>query len=178
MRVDRGMPFMQQETRIEPIVFARKRASKARKGIGVLSKPKKKSKRPLRAKEVSISVLVKRLDTVFSQWVRLSHVDKDGMVECYTCKKYFHYKKLHAGHYISRFYKQTRWDERNVKPQCPMDNLWKRGDPVSFRERLVQDYGNSVVEEMEGSRSISQKLDRAILLVQIELYTRLLLRLR
>lgn len=156
--------------RIEAIPQRRTRRYKprTRSSSNKVAPPRKKT-RP-RAKQASISVLVKALDAIFSQWVRLSHADENGMVECYTCRRYFHYKKLHAGHYISRFYKETRWSPVNVQPQCPMCNLWKRGDPVTFRERLVQEYGATKVEELEISRKIFQKLDREWLIERIAFY--------
>lgn len=113
---------------------------------------------------------MKDLDAVFSRFVRLSNANADGMVECYTCPHVVHYKKIHAGHYVSRFYKATRWDEDNVRPQCMMDNLWKRGDPVVFRENLVKELGEARVKELEQSRHISMKLQREFLCEKIAYY--------
>ena len=51
-----------------------------------------------------------------------------------------------------------------------MCNLWKNGDATTFRENLVKEYGEQVIQEMEASRKISSKLDRNWLLQQIEHY--------
>ena len=112
----------------------------------IIRTPKKK-KKP--TGEKSIAQLTKILDSVFSRFVRLSNADKEGIVTCYTCGYKNHYKKMQNGHYISRFYKQTRWDERNCRVQCAMCNLWKNGDATTFRENLVKEYGEQVIQEMD-----------------------------
>lgn len=131
--------------------------------------PRSKNKRS-RGKEKSLSKLVKELDAVVSKWVRYSHANKDGICTCYTCGHQVEAKKIHCGHYISRFYKATRWDLNNLRPQCMMDNLWKRGDLVTFRENLVKEIGLATVEKMEASRKLSFKLDRVWLIEQIDTY--------
>ena len=72
----------------------------------------KKSKIPVRSK------LVKKLDIVFSKYVRLSNADKNGNCTCVTCNNTFYWKEIQAGHFMSRKHYSIRWDERNVKPQC------------------------------------------------------------
>ncbi len=120
-----------------------------------------------RKKERSISALVKDLDAVMSKYVRLSRANKDGMVECYTCNKFFHYKKIQNGHYVSRFYKAVRWNEDNTRPQCMWCNMFKNGDSANFRERLVEEIGPFAVLALEEARKESRKLDREELIKQI-----------
>lgn len=120
----------------------------------MIARPKIKKNRPK-----TVTKLVKELDSAFSRYVRLSR-STDGSVACFTCGHWAPVTKMHAGHYVSRFYKKTRWDERNVRPQCPMCNLWRRGDPATFREKLIQELGESVVKELEESRHGLNKLNR------------------
>tara|TARA_R110000796_G_scaffold27488_10_gene75770 strand:- start:411 stop:638 length:228 start_codon:yes stop_codon:yes gene_type:complete len=50
-------------------------------------------------KKISRKNIVKRLDTVFSLYIRLREADNE-MVECYTCGKISHYKKgMQCGHF-------------------------------------------------------------------------------
>lgn len=105
-----------------------------------------------RGKSKSVSKLKQELDSVFSKYVRYSAADKDGNATCYTCEKVYPAKKLHAGHYILRGYMSVRWNEMNVKPQCGVDNLWRKGEPVIFRENLVRDYGQEAVLALEAKR--------------------------
>lgn len=124
----------------------------------------------MRVKKVSVSKLIKELDKRFSLKTRLKYADKEGICTCYTCGHKAHYKKMQAGHYISRFYKKTRWDERNVRVQCVLCNLWKRGDSVPFRQKLVEEYGEKAVKEMELSRNETQKLEKEWLLEKLKEY--------
>ena len=84
---------------------------------------------PKTAKKPTRSKLVKKLDVVFSQYVRLSNSDKNGMCTCVTCGKRGHWKNdgIQAGHFMSRRHYSTRWDENNVKPQCIKCNMYNQG---------------------------------------------------
>lgn len=120
-----------------------------------------KKKTALRGKNKpkGVSKLMKELDAVFSRYVRLKNADSEGIVSCYTCGHRNHYKKMQNGHYISRFYKKYRFDERNCRVQCSMCNMWKSGDIPTFRIRLVQELGLAEVESMEADYKELYKLD-------------------
>ena len=89
---------------------------------------------PKTAKKPTRSKLVKKLDVVFSQWVRLSNADHRGFCRCVTCGKEGHWKTggIQAGHFISRKHYSTRWDERNVKPQCVGCNMFRAGEQYQY----------------------------------------------
>ena len=99
-----------------------------------------KSKKPTRSK------LIKKLDVVFSQWVRLSNADSKGNCTCVTCGKVGHWKTggIQAGHFMSRKHYSTRWDERNVKPQCVGCNVFKSGEQYKYSLYL----GKQLSEEL------------------------------
>lgn len=97
----------------------------------------------------SLSKLLRDADGWFSKYVRISRADHEGNVSCYTCGYVAHYKKMQNGHYISRYYKKYRFDERNCRVQCSMCNMWKNGDIPTFRAKLVQEIGRAEVESME-----------------------------
>jgi hypothetical protein len=92
----------------------------------------KTSKKPTRSK------LVKKLDVVFSQYVRLSNADKRGYCTCVTCGKIGHWKTggIQAGHFMSRKHYSTRWDERNVNPQCVACNIYRSGNIYVYSQYL------------------------------------------
>lgn len=132
-------------------------------------------KRKVKAK--GVSKLVKELDVIFSRFLRLSGADKEGIVSCYTCGHKNHWKKMQNGHYVSRFYKATRWNEDNCKIQCVMCNMWKRGDLITFRTNLVEELGEGGVRYLEESRKVSEKLNAETLSAKIAHYTEELKRL-
>jgi hypothetical protein len=89
--------------------------------------------------------LVKKLDAVFSQWIR-QRGSKDGMNVCFTCGRTQSIAKLQAGHFQSRGKFSTRWDERNVQAQCVGCNLYNQGQQFIFGKRLDQEYGSGTSE--------------------------------
>jgi len=111
---------------------------------------------------------MKRADQLFSIKVRQNNASLDGTQICYTCGHKAHWKKLHAGHFLSRYYKSARWDEDNVKPQCFICNIYKKGDAVKFRQNLIKEIGEKRVKAVERKRGVSLKLTREYLTKLIE----------
>ena len=103
-------------------------------------------------RKTSRKKLIEKLDKIFSLYIRL----RDNGV-CYTCGKRGEIKQMQAGHYISRSCMALRWDESNVHCQCYSCNVCKHGDLITYRERLVKDYGQSAIEELESKRYITYK---------------------
>lgn len=123
-----------------------------------ISKVKKRA-----SKAPSLSKMMKRCDTLFSLKVRQYRAELDGTQTCYTCGHKSHWKKMHAGHFLSRYYKSARWDEDNVKPQCFICNIYKKGDAVKFRQHLIEEIGEARVLAVEAKRNVSIKLTREYL---------------
>ena len=96
-------------------------------------------------KKLTRSKLVKKLDNIFSQYIRLSN-SKNGNCTCVTCGKVGHWKSggIQAGHFMSRKHYSTRFDERNVKPQCVACNMFKAGEQYKFSLYL----GGKLSEEL------------------------------
>lgn len=82
---------------------------------------KKKSKKTDRQK------LIAKLDTVFSEFIRLRDADKNGVCKCITSGEFVHWTKCDAGHFITRDNMATRWDEQNVNAQGRQDNRFLSG---------------------------------------------------
>jgi hypothetical protein len=97
----------------------------------------------------SISKLKKELDKWFSLFIRLRDCDDLGFVKCFTSGKYYHYKNIHAGHFMSRKNHATRWDEENVQPQSAADNLFGQGKQYQFGKELDIKYGEGTAEELQ-----------------------------
>ena len=114
-------------------------------------KPKRANKSKVKTK--TQAQLKKELDTIFSIYIR-----QKFSKECYTCLKVT--DTLQCGHFISRQYLTTRWDENNCRPQCVGCNIFGNGKPLDFEERLKKELGSNFVENMKASRHISLKLDR------------------
>jgi hypothetical protein len=118
-------------------------------------------------KDYTTGKIKKRLDTIFSKYIRAKYPKI-----CYTCKKPT--DKLQCGHFVSRQYLVTRWDENNCRPQCWGCNGYGRGQLLDFEENLISEIGKEKVEALKASRHQVLKLDRGWYEAQIDKYTTLL----
>jgi len=114
------------------------------------------------AKKVSRSKLVKQLDSVFSQYIRLRYSINE-ISTCFTCGKKDHWKKLQNGHFQSRRHYITRWDELNCQVQCAGCNVFKFGEQFLFGQYLDQKYGEGT------SRTLHIKAQKTIKISNIEI---------
>jgi hypothetical protein len=108
----------------------------------------------------SISKLKKELDKWFSLYIRLRDATNEGMVQCFTSNRIYHYKNIHAGHFISRRHLATRWCETNVQPQSAADNLFGQGEQYKFGLNLDAKYGSGTAEELQFKARSTVKLSR------------------
>lgn len=69
-------------------------------------------------KKINRKLIVKKLDGVYSRYIRKTKADKNGMATCITCGKVAPWQELQCGHYFSRSKLPTRWDDDNCFPQC------------------------------------------------------------
>ena len=126
----------------------------------------------------TISKLKKELDKYFSLYIRLRDCNEYGMVQCFTSGRVYHYKKIHAGHFMSRKHMATRYCDINVQPQSPADNLFGPGEQYRFGLHLDSKYGEGTAEEMQfKSRSIL-KMSRADYEEKISYYKKIVNKLK
>lgn len=101
----------------------------------------------------SKSKLVKKLDSIFSKYIRLKH-SKNGICTCFTCGRKYEVKKIHAGHFMSRRHYSTRWDEDNVRPQCYGCNVGNQGKQYEFALNLNKEEEGKADKLLYKSREI------------------------
>ena len=65
---------------------------------------------------------------------------------------------MHAGHYITRYYTSTRWDETNVHPQCNNCNVNLGGNLERYKLRLIEVYGDKKPQELHRKSQQTTKL--------------------
>lgn len=89
--------------------------------------------------------LVKRLDTIFSKYIRLrdSH---DGIFQCCSCGQIKPFARADAGHFINRRWMAIRWDERNVHAQCSSCNRFDEGNAVGYTQFMLKKYGQDTID--------------------------------
>ena len=114
------------------------------------------------AKKLTRTKLVKKLDTIFSQYIRQKNA-VDEIATCFTCGKQDHWKKLQNGHFQSRRHYSTRWDETNCQVQCSGCNVFKYGEQFMFGQNLDNKVGQGT------ARRLHIKAQQTIKLADFEL---------
>ena len=108
----------------------------------------------------TISKLKKKLDKVFSEFIRRRNADHLGFINCFTCGVKKHWKEHQAGHFQSRSHHSTRWDEVNVQVQCVKCNMFRQGEQYKFGLYLDERYGKGTAEELEQRAKTIVKINR------------------
>lgn len=118
----------------------------------------------------SLSFLCKKLDKVFSEYIRRKDADGRGFVKCFTCMNKKHWKEMQCGHFISRRHYNTRWDVMNCKPQDAACNIFNQGNAPMFALGLQKLYGEGIIEELVFKKNITLKMNRFLYELMIEEY--------
>ena len=102
------------------------------------------------SKKPTIAQLKKKLDKVFSLWVRNQGAN-NGYNICYTCNVRLPIGEMQAAHFISRTHSSTRFDPINVRPSCFRCNIWLNGNMPIFAQKLLKELGekgfNDLIKE-------------------------------
>lgn len=97
---------------------------------------------------MSKSKLVKKLDQIFSKYIRYYYADANGYVSCYTCGTTKPVKEMQCGHFQSRRHYATRWHTNNCKPQCVKCNMFEQGQQFIFGNKLKAEIGEDRFNEL------------------------------
>lgn len=121
----------------------------------VVQKAQTKPKKP---RKPTLAKLKQKLWTVFSEFVRLNHSDENGYCECITCGIRGYWKgEMQAGHFISKkFNPALIFDEGNVFPQCPKDNL-NQGEQYMYGVFILKKYGENELNRLIALRGVPFK---------------------
>jgi hypothetical protein len=92
--------------------------------------------------------LINKLDTIFSEFIRLRDSDKNGICKCITSGEYFHWQSCDAGHFITRDNMATRWDETNVNAQGRGDNRFKSGKQYEHGLAIDKKHGQGTADKL------------------------------
>ncbi len=122
-------------------------------------------------KKPTLKSLKNKLDRVFSEWVRRRGSDEGGTNNCVTCGALKYWKELQAGHFYRRVHLGTRWDERNVWPQCGACNVLRRGNYASYARFMYGKFPKEVLDELDQLHRETVKLTRDYLEGLIKKYT-------
>ena len=111
-----------------------------------LTKRKKKKKK---AKKIKLSTVKAKCWKLFSQYIRLSAADDNGIVRCVTCGELLFWREAQAGHFISGRTNAVLFDERLVHPQCMSCNIWQDGNYVAYTLFMLTKHTREEIEEFQ-----------------------------
>lgn len=113
---------------------------------------------------------VKKLDKVFSEYIRQKYADSFGMVSCFTCDARKHWKDMQNGHFISRGHMNTRWDEDNCRVQDSACNVFRSGNYTEYSYRLLKEIGEEGMDRLMAKKKEIKQWSIAELKEKIEYY--------
>lgn len=144
------------------------------KSCDMVTNPKKymieRKKVEKKKKAESVTTLKKKLDAVFSLYIRQKY-EVDGLVECYTCGEKKPVSQMQNGHFWSRSHLSTRWDEENCRPQDAKCNIFKSGNYIVYTQKMLSELGAEKFAELERKKNMSFSPSKEWLTKQIEFYT-------
>ena len=127
-------------------------------------KPEPRAKRPrIPMKKVKLVAMLtphqyleKTADNLFSIYIRRRFANEYGMVNCFTCDAYNHWKHIDCGHFAPRGNHSTRWHLKNSHGQCKTCNGELRGNPKVYATNLDGKYGMGTADELGALSRLAQ----------------------
>ena len=118
-------------------------------------------------KSETLSSLKKKADKAHSLATRLRFAFRVGdelYCKCVTCGSAKPLYATHCGHFMSRRYSGTRYDEQNTAPQCTFCNTYNQGQQYKFSLWLDDFYGDGTAKALAQKAQQYYKLTKAELL--------------
>nr|BDD43957.1 recombinase [bacterium] len=88
-----------------------------------------------------------KADRWFSKFIRLRDTN-NGIGRCITCGANKPFEKLDCGHFISRRFEATRYDERNAHAQCLKCNRFQHGNQFQHAKAIDRKYGEGTADNL------------------------------
>nr|DAI40363.1 MAG TPA: NinG recombination protein [Caudoviricetes sp.]DAS49640.1 MAG TPA: NinG recombination protein [Caudoviricetes sp.] len=96
--------------------------------------------------------LTKKLDKVFSAYIRLRDTMPSGFFTCISCGQIKPFEQGDCGHYVNRQHMSLRFSEMNCNMQCRKCNRFDEGNIMGYRQGLVKKYGEQRVVMLEAHK--------------------------
>lgn len=138
-------------------------------------KPKKEKSQPLFEKE-GVKVkrkpdLVKKLDKVFSLFIRLRDTMPSGYFKCISCGQIKRFDQADCGHFWGRKHMSTRFDEENCSAECSACNRFVSDHLIGYQTNLIKKIGVSRFELLSMKAHSTKKWSDFELEAMIKHYT-------
>lgn len=117
------------------------------------------------------------LDKVFQFYVRLRDAMPGGYCKCISCGRVVPFDRIQAGHFRSRRFMSTRWNEDNVNGECVTCNCMDGDHLLDYRRNLIKKIGEKKVEWIEAYCHETRKWCDFELVLNIKDYCKKVLKL-
>lgn len=116
--------------------------------------------------------LVKKLDRVYSLYIRLRDAMPSGYVRCISCGKIKSFEDVDCGHFHSRTHMSTRYDEENTWAECKFCNRFSADHLIGYQANLIKKIGQQRFDFLNVKAHSSKHYMDYELESMIEHYTR------
>lgn len=93
--------------------------------------------------------LTKKLDKVFSAYIRVRDTMPNGCFRCISCGQIKPFSQGDCGHYYSRVHMATRWEPDNCHMECKGCNRVSADHLIGYRKNLVSKIGIDGLTRLE-----------------------------
>ena len=118
---------------------------------------------------LTVPKLKKKLDRLFSKYIKLRDGGEDYF-KCISCQRTKPLNQFNAGHYWSRRFMSTRYNEQNVYGQCIYCNMHLKGNIQGYTTGLLKKYGKEILQHLEIKKNNISNLGKFELTVLIDEY--------
>lgn len=98
--------------------------------------------------------IIKKLDEVFSQYIRLRDSNAKWEVVCPLCGAKMHWKKAQNMHFISRGVLKYRYSEKNCHAWCMRCNVILNWNYIAYTRRMQKMYGIAYVDSIINDKQV------------------------
>ena len=112
------------------------------------------------SKSKNLSTAKKTCDEWFSKYVRIRDANPNGLCKCITCNTVKYWNEMDCGHFQSRRFTATRWNEQNAHAQCQSCNNYGSGEQYRHGIEIDALYGAGTAKELEKESRILHKWNK------------------
>lgn len=119
----------------------------------------------------SLSTLIKKMDDIFSDYIRLRDADNHGTVTCFITGERVWWRDADAAHFVGRSNMPTRYDEMNVHATTRDSNRFDPDHHTKYYLKMEEKYGWQVRQAIEQKGKSLMKFNRSDILEMMEEYS-------
>ena len=115
--------------------------------------------------------LVKKLDKVFSAYIRLRDAMPSGYFKCISCGQIKPFEQADCGHFFSRRNMSVRFDEDDCHAECRSCNRFSADHLIGYQANLIRKIGMQRFELLSAKSHQSKQWANFELEAMIKHYT-------